>query len=57
VCQDVRSRSKEERIAIQQAWVEQLGPRHYASRTRVPAHFAVRRSQLERPPSMPSLET
>jgi UPF0176 protein len=51
VCQDVKQKPKDERVAIQQAWVQQLGPTHYASRTRVPQHFAVRRQQLDMPPN------
>ena len=41
-CQEIVEKPKEERIAIQQAWDEKLGPKHYWSRTRVPKDFATK---------------
>ena len=48
-CQDILAKPEEERIAIQKVWEEKLGPKHYWSRTRVPANFATKTAAVWEP--------
>lgn len=52
ICQEIRTKPKEERVAIQHQWEQMMGPKHYWSRTRLPAEYALQ-DALELEPFLP----